>query len=89
LRERDHGQWGSAGLDEVRYRRARNQRFTVEGGAAAITCPECLIEAHEGHKYVVLRNVRGALAVYRVRNDGMLKRMKRWPVAIDGVLNAS
>ena len=34
---------------------------------------------HEGLQYVVLRNVSGLLAVYRVRNDGMLKRLKRWP----------
>lgn len=32
-----------------------------------------------GLGYVVLRSVRGPLAVYRVRNDGMLKRLKRWP----------
>lgn len=24
-----------------------------------------------------------AIAVYRIRNDGMLKRMKRWPALID------
>jgi hypothetical protein len=46
------------------------------------------VRQHDGHKYGVLRNARD-LAVYRVRNDGMLKRMKRWPVAIDEVLNAS
>lgn len=34
---------------------------------------------HGGLRYVVLRNTRGVLAVYRVRNDGMLKRLKRWP----------
>lgn len=35
-----------------------------------------------GLGYVVLRSVRGPLAVYRVRNDGMLKRLKRWPEAL-------
>lgn len=34
-------------------------------------------------QYVVLRNVRGVLAVYRVRNDGMLKGLKRWPKELD------
>jgi hypothetical protein len=34
---------------------------------------------HAGKTYVVLFNVRGPLAVYRVRNDGLLKRLKRWP----------
>lgn len=38
---------------------------------------------HDGHKYMVLRNISGTLAVYRVRNDGMLKRLKRWPGALD------
>src|SRR5580658_742998 len=32
-----------------------------------------------GKRYVILQNVKGVLAVYRVRNDGMLKRLKRWP----------
>jgi len=33
--------------------------------------------------YAVLRNVKGVLAVYRVRNDGMLKRLKRWPAELE------
>ncbi|HVB16179.1 MAG TPA: hypothetical protein VNF04_06595, partial [Stellaceae bacterium] len=28
--------------------------------------------------YVALRNGGGVLAVYRVRTDGMLKRLRRW-----------
>jgi hypothetical protein len=41
-----------------------------------------------GHKYVVIRGRRGTaasvetLAVYRVRNDGMLQRLRRYPVAL-------
>jgi hypothetical protein len=35
--------------------------------------------AHAGRKYVVLDNANGILAVYRVRNDGALRRLKRWP----------
>jgi len=30
-------------------------------------------------RYVVLRNVRGVMAVYRLRDDGVLTRLKRWP----------
>jgi hypothetical protein len=33
----------------------------------------------DGRLYVVLRNQGGVMAVYRVRNDGMLKRLRRWP----------
>jgi hypothetical protein len=39
-----------------------------------------------GHDYVVLHNCNGVLAVYRVRTDGMLKRLKRWPTEIDAAL---
>jgi hypothetical protein len=38
---------------------------------------------HDGKSYVVLRNVNGILAVYRIRPSGMLKRMRRWPAALD------
>ncbi len=36
-----------------------------------------------GKRYVVLRNVNGVLAVYRVRNDGVLKGLKRWPKELE------
>ena len=37
----------------------------------------------EGKTYVVLRNVNGILGLYRVRNDGMLIGLKRWPKELD------
>lgn len=37
------------------------------------------VTEHDGRLYVVLQNVGGVLAVYRVQNDGILRRMKRWP----------
>jgi hypothetical protein len=37
----------------------------------------------DGRRYVVLRNVCSILAVYRVRNNGMLRAMKRWPAEIE------
>lgn len=36
----------------------------------------------DGKEYVVLANVRGILACYRVRNDGKLKSLARMPRAI-------
>jgi hypothetical protein len=36
-------------------------------------------ETHYGKRYVVLRSGKGTLAVYRVRHDGGLKPLKRWP----------
>lgn len=35
-----------------------------------------------GKRYVVLRSGASILAVYRVRNDGILKRMVRWPAQL-------
>lgn len=32
--------------------------------------------------HIVLRNVTGVLAVYRVRNSGALKKLKRWPAEV-------
>lgn len=39
----------------------------------------------DGKMYVVLPGGRasGPCAVYRVRNDGMLKRLKRWPAELN------
>lgn len=40
------------------------------------------VARHESRCYVVLESVRGTLAVYRVRTDGVLKGLKRWPAAV-------
>ena len=41
---------------------------------------------HDGKRYVkryvMLANVNGTLAVYRVRRDGVLKRLRRWTPGI-------
>lgn len=37
----------------------------------------------KGKEYVVLVNGGGILSVYRVRNDGVLKKLKRYPEEID------
>jgi hypothetical protein len=36
----------------------------------------------EGKRYVVLNNVNGILAVYGLKNDGVLKRLGRWPESL-------
>ena len=38
-----------------------------------------VVQNYEGKLYVVLSNVRGTLVVYRVRNEGMLKRLRQPP----------
>jgi hypothetical protein len=37
----------------------------------------------DGRYYVRLANVNGILAVYRVKPDGFLRRLKRWPKALE------
>jgi hypothetical protein len=41
------------------------------------------VEQYDDKLYFVLKNVNGILAVYRVRNDGLLKRLQRWPGALE------
>jgi hypothetical protein len=42
-----------------------------------------MLEEHNGKLYAVLRGGGTVYQVYRVRNDGMLKGLKRWPKEID------
>lgn len=39
-----------------------------------------------GKIYVVLENVNGILAVYRIKPDGYLKGLRRWPAVIDQIV---
>lgn len=38
-----------------------------------------------GKAYAVLAHERGIVAIYRIKNEGILKRLKRWPDAIHSV----
>jgi hypothetical protein len=64
------------------YRSGRREGFTDE----QITIPAntSYLAEVDGKQYVVLENVNGTLAVYRVRNDGVLKGLKRWPKELEG-----
>lgn len=68
-------------LDEL-LQRALAAYFR-SGGTDQPAARACGVETVEGLQYAVLRNGGGVLAVYRVRNDGMLKRLKRWPKELD------
>lgn len=68
---------------ELEYRaKSAYYRRPLEGLEMKQEPGDCTALDYEGKKYVVLSNIRGVLAVYRVRNDGMLKGLKRWPVAL-------
>jgi len=41
------------------------------------------VQTVDERRYVVLRHSGDILAVYRVRTDGVLKGLKRWPAALD------
>ena len=51
------------------------------GGSPMQPSPGTIMTVNE-KKYVVLSNINGILAVYRVRTDGVLKALIRWPTEI-------
>jgi len=57
--------------------------FRVGGAGADQPANYSGLVEHDALSYVVLRNVNGILAVYRVLPHGPLKRLKRWPVALE------
>ena len=66
-------------------RRAMVAYFKVKGdGRGMLPQPANTsgVEECGGRVYIVLRNSNGVLAVYRVRNTGLLRRLKRWPKVI-------
>ena len=67
-------------------RRARIAYFRAEVHRG-ITAPPPVTAAtlveHQDTTYVVLRNDTTVLAVYKIRADGILQRMHRWPEALE------
>jgi hypothetical protein len=45
--------------------------------------PRGAVVEHDGKWYVVLRERGATRAVYRVRTDGVLKGLRRWPKHLD------
>jgi hypothetical protein len=68
----------SDSIDEQDVTRRAFAAYFRSGGIDQPAKSSGVVE-HNGKAYVVLENVNGILAVYRVRNDGMLKRLRRWP----------
>lgn len=52
-------------------------------GDAYVQPGACEVRTVQDMAYAVLSNVSGILAVYRVRRDGKLKGLKRWPAALE------
>ena len=70
-------------LDHVQ--RATKAYFRSFGTDEAIPQPasDPVMRAINDKQYVVLHNVNGVLAVYRVRKDNRLYRLRRWPAALN------
>ncbi len=65
-------------IDEQDVTRRAFAAYFQSGGIDKPANSSGVVE-YNGKAYVVLENVNGILAVYRIRNDGMLKRLRRWP----------
>ena len=68
--------------DQALVDRAMAAYFRTESGTAQQPANNSDVYTLEQKRYVVLRNINGPLAVYRIRNDGILRRMRRWPKQI-------
>lgn len=69
--------------DDALINRALAAYFRTEAAPMQPARSDTGVETHDGKVYVVLRNIGGLLAVYRVQNRGQLKRLRRWPKVID------
>lgn len=49
-------------------------------------CNDSDLKVLDGKEYVVLHSGYTIYAVYRVRNDGVLKRLVRWPEELEKLL---
>lgn len=58
-------------------------RKTAKLGGSIIQPSRPQVTTIGDKKYVLLTNVNGILAVYRVRQDGKLKGLVRWPKEFD------
>jgi hypothetical protein len=69
--------------DEALTRRAFAAYFRSGGEYALRPANTSGVVEHKGKWYVELHNCTGTLAVYRIRNGGFLKRLRRWPKAVE------
>src|SRR4051794_30288202 len=71
-------------MDELTNRAFRAYFQTAKRGEYSAAQPSNSSGQYEvgDMSYIVLRNGNGILAVYRVRNDNILKRLKRWPAEL-------
>lgn len=70
--------------DEALTRRAFAAYFRSDGEYAPIPSGATSgLTVHNDKPYIALRNSSDTLAVYRVGSDGILRRLRRWPKAVE------
>lgn len=63
--------------------RAFRAYVTADGcSAEQPTASACGVVTLYGRRYVALRNRRRTLAVYRIRANGLLRRLRVWPIEL-------
>lgn len=68
----------------TRATKAYYKKVAESGQYAMQPSNESSVETGDCRRYVVLRNVNGILAVYRIRScNQVLKCLKRWPKQFD------
>jgi hypothetical protein len=84
-KKRAPGPSSAGGDDGDLLRRALAAWFRAGNVDQPCSCSD--VEVHARRRYVVLRGGRGPtdlpMAVYRVKNDGNLRRLRRWPTTIE------
>jgi hypothetical protein len=77
---------GSFGVADEKDLLRRAFRAWFATGGVDIPSNSSEVEGHGRHWYVVLRGGRGPsdqpLAVYRLKNDGILRRLRRLPPSV-------
>ena len=75
------------------YQRALGAYYRAGARSGGIVPPPRTLDSgkweYQGKQYVVLGHVNGLLAVYRIKPDGSLKRLRRWPKALDAAGNST
>jgi hypothetical protein len=77
-------------MDQALIRRAFSAYLQSDGlGGEQPTSQSSVETTAAGRRFVVLRNERRRiLAVFRVRNSGFLRRMRQWPMSLNGMGSA-
>lgn len=76
--------YGSAMSQRI-IERAWRAYLTAAGLDAERPTSRSTVETVEGLTYVVLRSDRIVLAAYRLTNRSKLRRLKRWPLALNSM----